>query len=729
MRALTTNANSPLDWVDSSFKPRAQYDRFSEQFGAGDVVVLSWPGCTIRERRLDELVHVLRHAPAFQGKNGSLFHSVISGRESLAVMIRPPLALSYEDAARRMQGWAIGPDGQTTCLVIGFNHEGLQQRGQLVPLIRAAAVRCCGANYETLHMAGPIIDGYAVDRASQTTMNRFAPLSSIISFCVCLLCLESLFATCLVFGISLLSQAIALSILHYSGGTMTALLIVLPPLVQVLAIAGGIHLVNYYFDAAETTSGRFAIAKAIRIGWLPCVLSSATTAIGLGSLAVSGLVVVRDFGVYAALSVIATLAALLVFLPGVIAWWPVKVPASRARQQEKQSWSKLTDWQERYGRWTSLASIALMVGLGFGVARLEASVRIETLFASGSRVLEDYAWLEENVGTLVPIEVVASFTEDSGLSPDERLDVLRRIENRVFDNSQVTAVTSCLSFLPHSPMANESTVAGPVLEQAKPLIKAVNYCALTDGGTEQYRTTAHVSALGDHDYGQILRELETSLTTDLADDVADGGGPTSPNVSLELSGLMPLVHEIQEQLLQDLFASFLLAFALIAVVMTIVQAGLLSGLLSMIPNVFPALTLFGILGWIGHPVDIGSIMTASLAMGIAVDDTLHFLTFFQRTIADGATRRESVLAAYEHCGRAMIQTTLVCGSGLAIFCLSDFVPTARFSWMMVALLAAALVGDLIILPALLLSPIGKVFDRVSIANPRPGNAVRASSQS
>ena len=91
---------------------------------------------------------------------------------------------------------------------------------------------------------------------------------------------------------------------------------------------------------------------------------------------------------------------------------------------------------------------------------------------------------------------------------------------------------------------------------------------------------------------------------------------------------MPLVHEIQSQLLRDLFASFMTAFVLIAIVMTIVQAGVLSGLLSMVPNVFPALALFGILGWMNHPIDIGSIMTASVAMGIAVDDSIHYFSRF-----------------------------------------------------------------------------------------------------
>jgi predicted RND superfamily exporter protein len=242
-----------------------------------------------------------------------------------------------------------------------------------------------------------------------------------------------------------------------------------------------------------------------------------------------------------------------------------------------------------------------------------------------------------------------------------------------------------------------------------PAAKDSNYFVVASDGVEKWRTTAHVSALGSTDYGELLGELTSVLETQ----VLPAAVAKQQQVSLELSGLMPLVHEIQQQLLHDLFASFLVAFALIAVVMTIVQAGIVAGLLSMVPNVFPALTLFGLLGWYGHPIDVGSIMTASVAMGIAVDDTLHFLTFFQRSLDSGKSRRGAVLAAHKHCGRAIIQTTLICTAGLSAFAFSDFVPTARFAWMMVALLSAALVGDLIVLPSLLIGPLGRVFDHKS----------------
>ena len=720
--SLKTGANSPLDWVDSDFAPRADYDHFSQLFGPSDVVVISWPGCTLDNPHVDAFVGCLRASPVFFNNGEWLFHRVVSGRETYSAFCRPPVALTSTVASDRLSGSLLGPDGKTTGVVIAFNAEGLKQRKRLVPLIRAAAMSHAHIAGDSLHLAGPVMDGYAVDLASQTTMNRFAPLSSIIVFCVCVLCLDSLYAATLVFGVSCVSQAVALSILHYCGGQMTALLIVLPALVQVLAIAGGMHLVNYYIDATKVTGSATAVSSMLRIGWLPCVLSSATTAIGLGSLAVSGLEAVREFGIYAAVGVIATTAVMFALLPGLLSWQPLRVESRGRAQRRPTLWFTWTDWLAKYGAWVCVAASLSIVVLGIGVTRLRASVRIETLFGSHSRLLQDYAWLEEHVGALVPIEALVTFDRACPIPVADRLELLRNIENRLIASPHVRAVTSCLDFLPDLSCPLQGETAERVLDQACPSIAAANYLVESDK-SEQWRLTAHLSALEKLDYGEIMEDMRQSLASQAAE--LTFSRPVESGVAIRFSGLMPLVHEIQRQLLRDLFTSFLAAFLLIAAVMTIVQAGFCSGLLSMIPNVFPALALFGGLGWLERPMDIGSIMTASVAMGIAVDDTLHFLTFFSRQVAAGSSRRAAVTAAYEHCGRAMIHTTLICGAGLAIFALSDFVPTARFAWMMVALLATALVGDLLILPALLLSPIGRLFESPRSAHQADGHGRQA----
>lgn len=172
---------------------------------------------------------------------------------------------------------------------------------------------------------------------------------------------------------------------------------------------------------------------------------------------------------------------------------------------------------------------------------------------------------------------------------------------------------------------------------------------------------------------------------------------------------MPLVHEIQQALKRDLFTSFLSDFAMITIVMTIAQGGILTGLLSMVSNFFPTVVMFGILGWVAMPLDIGSVMTASVALGIAIDDTFHYLTFFRRGLEAGQTRRDAAHAAHQHCGLAMVQSSLICGLGMAVFWFSDFLPSSRFAWMLLAMLMVGLAANLILLPALVVGPFGKLF--------------------
>ena len=183
------------------------------------------------------------------------------------------------------------------------------------------------------------------------------------------------------------------------------------------------------------------------------------------------------------------------------------------------------------------------------------------------------------------------------------------------------------------------------------------------------------------------------------------------NVSVVYTGLVPIVYKAQTTLLTSLIRSTGLAFVMIAVVMILLLRSPKAGLLAMLPNVFPVVIIFGVMGWCNKLVDIGSMMTASVAMGVAVDDTIHFLSWFRRGLDEGHSRKEAILLAYRRVATAMTQTTAIGGIGLSIFAFSTFTPTQMFGTLMLALLAAALVGDLLFLPALLASPLGKMFDR------------------
>jgi predicted RND superfamily exporter protein len=130
----------------------------------------------------------------------------------------------------------------------------------------------------------------------------------------------------------------------------------------------------------------------------------------------------------------------------------------------------------------------------------------------------------------------------------------------------------------------------------------------------------------------------------------------------------------------------------------------------MLPNIFPAILIFGTMGLVGMLCDIGSMMTAGAALGMAVDGTIHFLTWYRRSQEEGNSRHQAIRDAYGECANAMIQSSVICGLGILVFAWSGFVPTSRFAWLMSAMIGTALVGDLVLLPALLASSLGRLFD-------------------
>ncbi|MCA9262844.1 MAG: MMPL family transporter [Planctomycetales bacterium] len=191
-------------------------------------------------------------------------------------------------------------------------------------------------------------------------------------------------------------------------------------------------------------------------------------------------------------------------------------------------------------------------------------------------------------------------------------------------------------------------------------------------------------------------------------------------VQVVYTGLVPVVYKAQRTLLNNLIKSTIWAFVSISVVMMLLLRSFRAGIVSMLPNIFPVLVVFGAMGWTKVLVDIGSMMTASVAMGVAVDDTIHFLTWFRRGLDEGRDRNEAIMLAYERCASAMTQTTMIAGLGLSVFALSTFTPTQRFGVLMLTLMFTALIGDLIFLPAILAGPAGRAFKPRTVDHDRSG---------
>jgi predicted RND superfamily exporter protein len=189
--------------------------------------------------------------------------------------------------------------------------------------------------------------------------------------------------------------------------------------------------------------------------------------------------------------------------------------------------------------------------------------------------------------------------------------------------------------------------------------------------------------------------------------VAKTAEPT--RIEAVYTGVVPIVYKAQQALLQSLIASTNWSFFTITPLMMFVARSWRAGLVAMLPNALPVLVVFGAMGWLGIEVDVGSMMTASIALGVAVDDTIHYLTWFREELAKTPDRKVAIMRTYQRCATPTFQAALISGLGLSIFAFSTFTPTQRFGMLMLTILWCGVVAELIYFPALLAGPLGSVF--------------------
>jgi predicted RND superfamily exporter protein len=359
----------------------------------------------------------------------------------------------------------------------------------------------------------------------------------------------------------------------------------------------------------------------------------------------------------------------------------------------------------------------VMIVFAWGSLKLKTTVTFHGMLPNSAKVIQDYNHLEEKIGGLIPIEVVLEIPDQNGLQPTllRQLYLLNAIKQSVLDIDAIGTGISALNFLPTLPPRKEHSVSASARRSALTSILPHSEDRLTESrffdrsnavATTYWRLSLRTFASAQTDYAKLLQKIRLRIESVRSSEMAQEVG----HFDFCVTGGVPLAHRAQNQLLHDLVNSFLTAFILIAVTMMLMLRGIVRGLIAMVPNVFPCILVFGVMGWLHDPVDIGSMMTASVAMGISVDGTLHFMTWFSLGLKEGLDRRDAVVSAYCRCATALTQTAIICGAGMLIFGFSDFIPVSRFAFLLCTLLIASLIGDIIVLPAMLFGRLGKFFE-------------------
>ena len=696
--ALKSTSNDPRQWLPKSFAATDTYDWFQDRFGTDEIAVVSWPGCDLDDPRVKRLSDSL--------VSTRFFDRVRTGPNALEELMSAPQNFSRSAAISRLRKILIGPEDGTTCLVLTTSVDGQADRSAAVGEIEKQAIEGCGLRAADLKLAGPTVDAAKIDAESRKLLFGLAGLSAVASFLVASLRMRSIRLAVSVLTVAAYSTAVSLAILYFSGGKMNLLMTMLPPLIYVLTISSAVHLANYYRDATRDRSSSVPAAlQAIAHGWMPCSLAAVTTGIGLISLVLSKIEPIQSFGFYSAVGVVVSVAILFLLLPSLLYLFPPKPqhePGESPDQPSAKPGKFITTIIKRHYFFAAIC-LGLMIVCAVRIPSIESTVKLQDRFLPSSDAIADYRWLEERVGPMVPLEVVIHFSKDNSRDRIDQINFVAMVQARIQSLDQPVATMSAVNLCPRLPRSHSvrDILQRKVINgrQIKKRLVDAKYLSETDD-EDLWRISVRANAIGDLDYGIFAEQIRETVSPLLAEQNAQG----------TFTGVIPLIYKAQRQLLLDLFRSFLVAFAVIAFVLVFVLRSPMATCLVMIPNVFPAVVVFGGIEWAGIPVQIGSVMTASAALGIAVDDTVHLLTWFRRGLDQGMPRRQAIEAAFARCSGAMVHTTLICSCGLIVFALSTFVPILHFAWLMVFLLGSALLGDLVLLPAILAGPLGRCFE-------------------
>ena len=774
IKAKGNNRNDVKGWLPLEYPETKTYRFFRENFQGEEFILVSWDGCTMDDPRLELLARKLLPPPeeASRISRTIFFKTAQTGPRAVEQMTEEPLNLDPEEAVDRLTGALIGdidsPDNQTaeddstdtlteaelddlqTCLVLTLSEAARANLHGAIDTIKNVAVEECGIPEETIHMGGPPVDNVSIDRAGQTSVTLLFGLSLVVGFFVSWWSLKSKMLVGLVLASGVYSMFASLAIVWYSGYPVDAILLTMPSLVYVATTSGAIHLANYYRDQlAETGVLKGAAGASVRHALLPLSLATGTTAVGLATLAVSVLVPIKMFGIFSAIGVVVSFIILITLIPACLELFPPKLRLGAAgseedgdswRPIEESPWWGVGEWITRHN--VSVATICLLVmaGIGYGMTRVESSVQLMRLFSPQARIRQDYRWLEKKLGPLVPMEILIRCDQEKcDLNFLERMELVDEIQREIGELGEVGSSLSTVTFgrsldvggggiggaagrvfglnaRTRRSVLNRRLVAhrdefldGDYLREAK---------VVSDEGTrdqELWRISARVSATKEVDYAEFKRDLQSKIDPILASYKSDG----THGISVDYTGLVPLVYKAQHSLLDGLIAGFISDFAIIVLVMVLLCRAASAGLVLLLPAAFPAVVVFGGMGW-GNAllksfgtgnllIDIGTVMAPCVALGVTVDDVVHFMLWFRRGISDGMDRKQATMLAYKGCARAMYQSWGVIGIGLSVFSLSPFGPTQRFGHMMLAMLTVALVGNLVLLPALLAGPLGDIF--------------------
>ena len=611
---------------------------------------------------------------------------------------RKKVALAHE----LVPGYLVGRAGTTAVIYARLQPriDGVPDFKRLIDGVQAILDEFRGQGDHSFHITGSPMVAYSFRQAATFDARTLLPIVGGLVIICLTITLRRASAVLLIMLVLVATLAATLGAAGWLDDPINNLTATIPQFLVAIGIATGVHVVKTFDQHfAPGVDRKVAVFRALHDNLLPTFLTSATTSIGFLSFITATVIPVRDLGVISGIGTMIAWLLTYLFVGALLVLLPL---SPRTHQRGGWRWgAHIAGVIDRRKNW---------ILLGFGGATaiaiaIAVTLRIDSdyfaYFADDAPINIATQRLETDVGGALAVEIIIESGSKGGVKDPEFLRRVDRFADWLRHHEYITSVVSVVDLL----KATNRSLDGdrpesyrlPETREAVAQQYLLYTMSLPQGMDLNDRVSIDESAMRltslwrKHNSNTVLPEIDKLRA------YAETEGLT-----VTVTGKNLLLLQMNPDVVDSFVQSVLSSLVTISLLMMLVLRSVRLGLLAMVPNVIPLLFGAALLAALGQSLDIGTIVVFGICLGIAVDDTVHFLTHYGIHRRNGCTPVEAVAENYDRTMPALVATTLILVLAFGAFAISSFVPNRMFGVLVAFVLTVALTTDGFLLPALLM---------------------------
>lgn len=499
----------------------------------------------------------------------------------------------------------------------------------------------------------------------------------------------------------------SLGLMQWSGTSLNMMTTLLPVIMLVVGMSDVIHLISKYIEEIRLGKDKLtALRLMVKKVGVATMLTSLTTALGFATLIGVSIEPIQMFGIYTAIGVVLAFVLSILFIPSILLW--VKKPKVSISERVNSSWhfflGKLFILLCRNQRRVSLLFIGLTLLSLWGASRIKFDYFLMQDLNEEHPLMQDLRFFQNNYGGIRPFEM-ALLPKDSLKVNDYRvlkeIDKLSVYLDTAYEVNQMVDPTVPYKFVNQMMRNNKSEYFRLpenvkrfeyIKRQMKPFENKAEWKEIVSDDMKMGRIFGRMVDPGSHAMLKRNANLAHFYQTEIDTSI----------LAYRLSGSPVIVDESGRYVVKNIFYGLLVAFALIGISMGLLFRSFKMAILSLVPNIFPILFTAGFIGFAQIDLNMLTAIVFTIAFGIAVDDTIHFLSRYRQELRNGRSRLYAVRRTYLSTGKAILITTIILLGGFGSLMFSDFLTTFYIGLFVSITLILAVITDLTLLPLLLL---------------------------